>query len=55
MNEAIYKNGLNILGSWLQTNTKIGYSVLDVDKMNDEDQILTKLESIEGTIRTKIL
>lgn len=55
VNEVIYKYGLNILGSWLQTNTKIGYTVLDLEKIIDPTAILEDLKNIKGTIKANIL
>ncbi len=55
VNEVIFKNNLNILGSWLQTNTKIGYTVLDVEKIADTSTILAELKNIEGSIKANIL
>lgn len=55
VNEVIYKYGLNILGSWLQTNTKIGYTVLDLEKLSDQSKILEELKNIDGTIKANIL
>ena len=55
INQVFYSRGINILGEWLQTNPKIGYTILDFDKMKNNDAILQELNAIEGTIRTRII
>ncbi len=55
VNQVFYSRGINILGEWLQTNPKIGYTILDLDDLEDEQAVLKDLNDIEGTIRTKIL
>lgn len=55
INQVFYSRDQNILGEWLQTNPKIGYTVLDLEKIDDQETILKELNNIEGTIRTKII
>ena len=54
INTVFAENGINIGGQYLQTNSKIGYVVIDVD--SEYSQLaLEKLRGIEGTIRTRVL
>jgi D-3-phosphoglycerate dehydrogenase / 2-oxoglutarate reductase len=48
---------INVAGQYLQTNAKIGYVVIDVETREPEAslQIKHRLESVPGTIRTRIL
>ncbi len=55
INQIFYSRGINILGEWLQTNTKIGYAILDLEQLHAAEEILQELKNIKGTIRTKIL
>lgn len=55
IHEIVFSREINISGEWLQTSGEIGYAVLDLDKIDDEKSLLTELEKIDGTIRTKIL
>ncbi len=48
------ENGINICGQYLQTKEDIGYVVIDVDKAYGE-LALTKLKSVKGTIRCRVL
>jgi len=54
INKVFSDNGINILGQYLQTNDKIGYVVIDVDKRSSE-LALEKLRNIKGTIRCRVL
>ena len=47
-------NGINICGQFLQTNEKVGYVVIDVDK-EYSDLALEKLQHVNGTIRSRVL
>lgn len=55
INQVFYSRDFNILGEWLQTNPKIGYTILDVHEIMNKTEILSALRNIEGTIRTKII
>jgi len=55
IHEIIFSREINISGEWLQTSGEIGYTVLDLDKIDDEKTLLAELQKIDGTIRTKIL
>jgi D-3-phosphoglycerate dehydrogenase len=48
---------INIAGQYLQTNSRIGYVVMDVDTVEPAKSRLVKrgLEAVPGTIRTRIL
>ncbi len=56
VNEVFAKHHLNIAAQYLQTNSRIGYVVIDIDA--DErvgKSVLQNLREIEGTLRTRIL
>jgi len=55
INQVFYEHGMNIIGEWLQTSPKIGYTILDIEKIETEHSILENLRDIEGTIRAKII
>jgi D-3-phosphoglycerate dehydrogenase len=54
INTVLSDNGINISGQYLQTNEKVGYVVVDVDK-EYSSQALKALLSIEHTIRARVL
>jgi len=54
INRVFADNQINIAGQYLQTNDRIGYVVIDVEKASS-DLAATKLQAIEGTIRTRVL
>ena len=54
INRVFADNAINICGQYLQTNSEIGYVVIDVDSGNGQ-LALEKLRDIDGTIRTRIL
>lgn len=54
INKVFSDNGINICGQYLQTNDKIGYVVIDVDKAYSE-LAQEKLKSVKGTIRCRVL
>ncbi|OBT17358.1 D-3-phosphoglycerate dehydrogenase [Vibrio sp. UCD-FRSSP16_10] len=45
---------INIIGQYLQTNSSIGYVVIDVEA-NRSQEALDKLKEIDGTIRARLL
>jgi len=54
INKVLSDNGINISGQYLQTNDKVGYVVVDVDK-EYSNQALDALRSVEHTIRARVL
>ena len=54
INTIFSNNNINICSQFLQTNDKIGYVVMDVDKEQSE-LALQKLREVEGTIRCRVL
>ena len=54
INKVFADNGINIAGQFLQTNEKVGYVVIDVDK-EYSDLALEKLQQVNGTIRSRVL
>ena len=54
INRLFSDNNINISGQYLQTNNKIGYVVIDIDKAHSE-LALEKLKEVEGTIRCRVL
>lgn len=54
INEAFAKHNINIAGQFLQTNSEIGYVVIDIDS-DDVEQALIELRAIPGTIRARVL
>jgi D-3-phosphoglycerate dehydrogenase len=54
INSVFSDNNINITGQYLQTNDKVGYVVIDID--HDSSRLAkSKLKTIEGTIRTRVL
>ncbi|HID91727.1 TPA: phosphoglycerate dehydrogenase, partial [Candidatus Peregrinibacteria bacterium] len=56
INRIISKKNINIEGQFLQTNSSIGYCVLDINLENSTTslpEIISELESIEGTIKVR--
>ncbi len=54
INQVFSDNQINIAAQYLQTNDKVGYVVIDVEAESSE-LALSKLQSIEGTIRARVL
>ena len=54
INNVFSENKLNVSAQFLQTNDAVGYVVIDIDA-EYSDMALTKLASIEGTIRSRVL
>ena len=48
------ENGINIAGQFLQTNDKVGYVVIDVDKAYGK-QALEALKQVDHTLRLRVL
>ncbi|WP_075342759.1 phosphoglycerate dehydrogenase [Tenacibaculum agarivorans] len=54
INKELAEYGLNILGQYLSTDSKVGYVITDVDKDYDQE-VIQKLKDIDGTIRFRVL
>lgn len=54
INKVLSDNGINISGQFLQTNEKVGYVVVDVEK-EYSPQALEALRSVAHTIRARVL
>lgn len=54
INRVLSENGINIAGQFLQTNDKVGYVVIDVDKAYGK-QALEALKQVEHTLRLRVL
>jgi D-3-phosphoglycerate dehydrogenase len=54
VNYVFTSRGINIAAEYLQTDSDIGYVIIDVDSRLDSN-ILQQLKSIEGTIRVRML
>ncbi|WP_417595873.1 phosphoglycerate dehydrogenase [Oceanospirillum sp.] len=54
INKVLSDNGINISGQFLQTNEKVGYVVVDVEK-EYSPQALNALRTVSHTIRARVL
>ncbi len=54
INRVLSENGINISGQYLQTNDKVGYVVIDVDKAYGP-QALEALKKVEHTLKIRVL
>ncbi len=54
INKVLSDNGINISGQFLQTNEKVGYVVVDVEK-EYSPQALDALRTVSHTIRARVL
>ncbi|WP_087719625.1 phosphoglycerate dehydrogenase [Salinicola salarius] len=54
INRVLSENGINIAGQFLQTNDKVGYVVIDVDKAYGK-QALEALKQVDHTLRLRVL
>jgi D-3-phosphoglycerate dehydrogenase len=54
INRVLSESGINISGQYLQTNEKVGYVVIDVDKAYGE-QALEALRKVAHTLRVRVL
>ncbi len=54
INRVLSENGINIAGQYLQTNEKVGYVVIDVDKAYGA-QALEALKEVRHTLRVRVL
>ena len=55
INRVFSQENINITGQYLQTNAHIGYVVTDVQETHGHKVPLKAMQSIDGTIRTRIL
>ncbi len=54
INQVFSENDINIGGQYLQTNDKVGYVVVEVDKEYSK-LALEKLKAVKGTIRCRVI
>ena len=54
INRVLSENEINISSQYLQTNEKVGYVVVDVDREYSQ-QALEALKHVKGTIRSRVL
>ena len=54
INQAFAKNNINIAAQYLQTDSQIGYVVIDIES-SDSAQALKALKAIDGTIKARVL
>ncbi|AUC14428.1 3-phosphoglycerate dehydrogenase [Tenacibaculum sp. SZ-18] len=54
INKVVAEYGLNIVGQYLSTDSKVGYVITDVDKDYNQE-VIQELKNIEGTIRFRVL
>jgi len=54
LNQVLSESNVNIAGQYLQTNTEIGYVVIDVNA-DYEKPVLERLKAVPGTIRSRVL
>ena len=56
VNEAVSRQGINILAQYLQTDPQVGYVVLETDVVGGEgEELLADLKAVPGTIRVRVL
>ena len=54
INRVLSENGINVSSQYLQTNEKVGYVVVDVDREYSQ-QALEALKNVKGTVRSRVL
>lgn len=56
VNDIFSRNHINVTGQYLQTDSHIGYVVMDIDTATDTaDKLKVELDAIPGTVRTRLL
>ncbi|RWU08908.1 phosphoglycerate dehydrogenase [Pseudidiomarina gelatinasegens] len=58
INQLLADNNINVSGQYLQTDSKVGYVVIDIDtppKSTIADDLLVEMRAIEGTIKARVL
>ncbi|MFY7671649.1 phosphoglycerate dehydrogenase [Tenacibaculum sp. MEBiC06402] len=54
INKVVAEYGLNIVGQYLSTDSKVGYVITDVDKDYNQE-VIQELKNVDGTIRFRVL
>jgi len=54
VNRVLSENGINVSSQYLQTNEKVGYVVVDVDREYSQ-KALEALKNVKGTVRSRVL
>ncbi|WP_417666917.1 phosphoglycerate dehydrogenase [Pseudidiomarina sp.] len=58
INQLLADNNINVSGQYLQTDSKVGYVVIDIDTPPTStiaDDLLVEMRAIEGTIKARVL
>jgi D-3-phosphoglycerate dehydrogenase len=56
INESFGRRGLNIAAQYYQTDSELGYVVVEsVEARNDADEILAELRALPGTVRARLI
>jgi D-3-phosphoglycerate dehydrogenase / 2-oxoglutarate reductase len=55
INAIFSERRINVLGQYLQTDARIGYVVIDIERGEKSLEIKRRLDEVAGTIRTRIL
>jgi D-3-phosphoglycerate dehydrogenase len=56
LNEVFLERDINIIAQYLETDSEIGYVVLDVDVHGEESHgVLEDIGSLDGTIRARLV
>ena len=55
INEVFTRRGANIAGQYLQTDSEIGYVVVDAEGLQDVNVVLEELRALPGTVRARLL
>jgi D-3-phosphoglycerate dehydrogenase len=56
LNEAFLERDINIIAQYLETDSEVGYVVLDVDLDGEEGhEVLEDIRSLDGTIRARLV
>jgi len=56
LNEVFLQRDINIIAQYLETDSEVGYVVLDADLTgHDSHEILDDIRALDGTIRARLL
>ncbi len=56
INQIFAEQGVNIAAQYLQTNSQMGYVVIDIEADDDvAEKALQSMKAIQGTIRARLL
>jgi D-3-phosphoglycerate dehydrogenase len=56
LNEVFLERDINIVAQYLETDSEIGYVVLDVDVQGEESHgVLEDIQALDGTIRARLV